>query len=229
MKNISFLTTSLIAHRGVHYLFKENTLSAFQQAIDLNLIIELDIYLTKNNDLIVIHDNNLLRLFKVNKSVKELNINELKKYHIPTLESVLRLVSGKVPIIIELKTNTKRAILALCKLLDNYQGNFAVQSFNPISLYYLKRIRPNYIRGYLIYIINKHFTKIFLNQKVLTHIMKPDFIGINIQSLLIPKIQKLRSSYLLIGYTIQSEKEYIKYSNFADNFICDIKNKRLFP
>ena len=231
MKDISFLKENLIAHRGIHYLFQENTISAFKQTIDKKYTIELDVHLSKDNQIVVFHDFSLNRLFKENKLIKDLSLRELKTYNIPTINEVLELVNGKVPIIIEIKVTNKILYNKLIELLDQYQGKFAIQSFHSKVLLYFKKIRPNYIRGYLIYSIKdiSIITKYILRKRILSYLIKPDFIGINISSLNLSYIQKLRKKYIIIGYTIHNKKEYLKYKDKADNFICDIKNKRLFP
>ena len=70
----------IIAHRGVHNNIDipENSLLAFKEAIKNNLAIELDVQLTKDNVLVVFHDNNLERMTKVNKNICNLTYNELK-------------------------------------------------------------------------------------------------------------------------------------------------------
>lgn len=224
MKNLSFLTSNLIAHRGVHYLFKENTLSAFQQAIEQNYTIELDVHLSKDEEIVAFHDYSLNRLYKINQLIKDLTLKDLRKYHVPTLEEVLKLVSGQVPLIIETKVPSKILYEKITKLLDNYQGYFAIQSFYPQTILYFKKTRPNYVRGYLFYNPAKlsFITRIIFDYRILSFILKPNFIGINLTSLKINKIQNLRNKYIVIGYTIKTENQYLNYLNYADNFICDI-------
>ena len=222
IKNISFLKNKLIAHRGLHYNCIENTIPAFIQAIEKNYIIECDIHLSKDKELVVYHDYTLKRLYNKNILIKDLTHKELKKYKIPSLEEVLSLINGKVPIIIEIKVQNKLLLKKLILLLDKYKGKFAIQSFNPLTILSIKILRPLYVRGYLTYNLNNLTYKTFLNHKLLSKILKPDFIGMNISSIEKEKIQKLRKKYFLIGYTIKNEEEYLKYDSYADNFICDI-------
>ena len=224
MRDLLFLKKNFIAHRGLHYLFCENTLSSFQQAIDKNYIIEFDVQLSKDQEIIVFHDYSLNRLYDVNQFVKDLKMDELRIYHIPTVQEVLDLVSGRVPIIVEIKVYQKVLLNKLIGLLDQYGGEFAIQSFFPKVLLYFKNIRPFYIRGYLIYNI-KYFSFVFkflFGQKLLSYVLRPDFVGVNLSSLSSVYIQKLRKKYMVIGYTIHNEQEYLKFRDDADNFICDI-------
>ena len=224
MKKILFLKNRLIAHRGIHYQYKENTYEAFKQTIMHNYTIELDVHLSRDKEIVVYHDHSLNRLYKINKQIKDLSLKELKKYNIPTLKEVLELVSGKVPIIIEIKATNIILYKKIINLLDNYKGNFAIQSFFPKTILYFKKLRPNYVRGYLFYNPTKLniIEKIVFNHYLLSYLLKPDFIGINKTTLNSKKIQSLRKKYLIIGYTINNEIEYLNYLKYADNFICNI-------
>lgn len=231
MKKISFLTNKLIAHRGLHNdKHQENTLASFKQAIIHNYAIELDIHLLKDNTVIVYHDNNLKRLTGIDKKIKNCTYNEIKKIkniHIPLLKEVLELVKGKVPILIEYKYDTRIGDLEkeTIKLLDNYEGDFTVQSFNPLTILWFKLNRPNYIRGQLVSnIYPKNFLIKYILSNMFTNLLtKPDYIAVNLKMLNNKNIIKLRGKYLIIGYTINNEEDLINYKNYADNFICNIE------
>lgn len=160
MKNLEFLKSNLIAHRGFHNKeIPENSIKAFKRAIKNNYTIEFDIHLLKDNEIIVFHDDNLKRMTKLDKEVKNVTLKEIKKLKlletkekIPTLKEVLKLINGKVPIVIELKCDNKAGLLEkeLVKLLDDYDGLFCVKSFNPLTVRWFKKNRPNYIRGLLL-------------------------------------------------------------------------------
>ena len=233
MKNLSFMINRLIAHRGYHNKkYQEDTLEAFLKAIYHNYTIELDIHLLKDNNIVVYHDNNLKRLNNIDKPIKDYSYKELEKItniHIPLLKEVLDLVDGKVPIIIDYKYDTKVGELEKesVKLLDNYKGEFAIQSFNPLTILWFRLNRPTYIRGQ---IVSNKFPKNYLIRHILNSmytniITNPDYIAVNLSMLKDRKIQKLRKKYIIIGYTIKNNKELYKYKNLADNFICDIRKE----
>lgn len=233
MRKLDFLTYNLIAHRGIHYRYIENTIDAFRSAMIRGYIIELDIRLTKDNVVVVMHDNNLLRITGVNKNISESTYQELLEIiDIPTLEEVLELVNGKVPIIIEFKIDDELGKLEsiASKILDSYKGDFAVQSFNPLSLLWFKLNRKNYIRGYLVnsVIPNNFFMKLLLNKNLLNVVLRPDYIGVNIKFITNKKIVRLRNKYMIIGYTINKNDEYNKYKKYGDNFICNIGKEPYF-
>ena len=118
MKNASFLTKKVIAHRGIHSNYPENSMMAFKKAIQKGYPIELDVQLTKDNEVIVFHDATLKRMCSINKRPGSFNVKELKQVclddtdqSIPTLKEVLKVVNGKVPIIVELKKTNKNYTL----------------------------------------------------------------------------------------------------------------------
>ena len=102
MRDIKFLEGNIIAHRGVHdKQIIENTIEAFEKAIEKNYIIELDLHCTKDGKVIVFHDDNLKRLAGHDKNIKEITFDEIKKFKfIPEFSEVLKKVDGKVPILI---------------------------------------------------------------------------------------------------------------------------------
>ena len=76
----SWLIKKPIAHRGLfNSILPENSLPAYQKAIDNGFAIEIDVFLTKDNFLVCVHDDNLLRLTGLNKSVWDLTLKEIKK------------------------------------------------------------------------------------------------------------------------------------------------------
>ena len=110
-KNLSFLSSSLIAHRGLHSAGKpENSLAAFGAAVRRGYAIELDVHLLSDGSVVVFHDDNLKRMCGADVEVKALTVRKMCKYRlgdtnerIPLLKDVLALVNGAVPLIIELK------------------------------------------------------------------------------------------------------------------------------
>lgn len=217
MKNIDFLKKHLIAHRGVHNsIIIENTLPAFSKSVDKNYIIELDIHILKDNTIVVYHDYNISKLTGVNKVIETLSYPHLSKikiknkYTIPTLKQVIHIVAGKVPLLIEVKdmNNNSKFEEELVKILDNYKGEFAIQSMNPFVIDWFYKNRKDYVIGLIIfnelnYNIVKKYTK------------KIDFISIYKKQL------PFKSNKLVIGWTIRNDKEYKKYAPICDNLICE--------
>lgn len=148
------------AHRGLHREgIPENSLAAFQAAMDHGYGVELDVHLTKDGQLVVIHDSTLDRVAGVAGTVEEQTLEQLKQLRlehtqeqIPTLSQVLELFQGAVPMIVELKPyggNYKQLCQAACRLMDTYPGLWCMESFDPRCIHWLKKHRPDILRGQL--------------------------------------------------------------------------------
>lgn len=239
MSKIKFLEKPLIAHRGYfnNKNIPENSISAFKKSIRYGYSIELDVHLTKDEKIVVFHDFNLKRMCNVNKKIEDCTYEELLKYNlldtnykIPLLSEVLELIDGKVALLIEIKEEKRRNLdLLLSNMLDNYNGKFAVQSFNPFSIYWFKKHRKNYIRGILSgnFKRNKkmnNFKKILLRNLVLDAMLKVDFISYDIRALPNKKIEKKRKNKTIIGWTVNNKKEYDYSKKYCDNLICENMN-----
>lgn len=223
-----------IAHRGLHkgFLIPENSHLAFTNAIDKNYAIELDVRVTKDNQVVVFHDKNLIRLCAVKKKIASHNYAYLKniklyktKEHIPLLSDILRLVNGKVPLIIEVKNygSVGHFEHTLSKELDNYSGEFAICSFNPAVLTWFKSNRPSFIRGLIFGDIKKFqikFYKLVFIYRVFK--TKPDFVSLDYKLLntLLPSFVRLFKK-TLICWTIDSKKKYKRAKLIADNIIFE--------
>lgn len=232
MKDISFLKTSLIAHRGVHISNPENSMNAFKEAMKKNYIIELDIHLLKDNTIVVFHDDNLKRMTGINKRLKDTTYEEIKRIKllntnnfIPKFEDVLKMVNGKVPIVVELKYDRMVGFLEreVVKILDNYKGSFVVKSFNPLSVFCFRINRPNYIRGLLLSQNRTNLKEILCRSSLSFLISKPDFISCDYRLCLDKKILKYKKKMPVITWTISNKKNYYKYKDEFYNLIIDFK------
>lgn len=219
MKELHFLKTRLIAHRGIYdnKRIYENTISAIQRAIKHQYIIEFDVRLLSDGTCVVFHDQNMERLLHVEGNIERITYDELcyiAKYQVPTLEEVLDLVAGSVPVLIDLKTITSKRLLEkkVAIILDEYKGDFAVQSFHIRTLKWFYKNRPNYITGYLIN--RKNLTKNYFFKKY-------DFVNINIKLLSDRRVKKLKEDKMVMGYTINTKEEYALKQNIYDNLVCN--------
>jgi glycerophosphoryl diester phosphodiesterase len=107
----------VIAHRGASAYAPENTLASFSKAIELKADwLELDVQLTKDGQVVVIHDGDLERVAGIKKRVDEMTLEEIRRVdvgsrfskefageRIPTLDAVLSLAKNRVGVYIELK------------------------------------------------------------------------------------------------------------------------------
>ena len=102
-----------IAHRGLfdnENGIPENSIPAFKRAVDQGYGIELDVQLTMDHKLVVFHDESLRRLCRADRLLRDCTYAELQEYslgisreRIPLFEDVLKVVDGKVPLIVEVK------------------------------------------------------------------------------------------------------------------------------
>ena len=99
------------AHRGLHDSEKaENSMSAFAAAVEHGYAIELDVRLSKDGELVVFHDDTLDRMTEAVGRVDSFTVEELSRLHlggtddcVPTFRDVLKLVDGRVPLLVEMK------------------------------------------------------------------------------------------------------------------------------
>lgn len=124
-------TFTVIAHRGSHLYYPENTLEAYQQAIDDKAdYIEIDLRTTKDGALISLHNATIDHMTGVKGAVREMTLQELLAlkvksndshdraiYRIPTFEQILQLCKGKIYIYIDFKDASAQAA---CELLRKY-------------------------------------------------------------------------------------------------------------
>lgn len=218
----------LFAHRGVHNNIDipENSIKAFKLAIKNKLNIELDLRLTKDNVLVVFHDDNLKRMTGININLNELNYEEIKNIKlintnetIPTFKEVLKLVNGKVLLDIEIKSTKK--INLICKKivneLNNYNHPFIIKSFNHKIINWFKKNKPEYIRGLLIK--DNKYNK-FIG-KFIIYYCKPIFLGISKKFINKNGIKPYLKKYPILIWTIKNKDELINYNNISNNYICD--------
>ncbi len=229
----SWLVSLPIAHRGLHNAdFPENSIGAFENAAQNNFAIELDVRLSDDENVIVFHDDSLTRMTSADGYVCNFSLAELKElklsnteYSIPTLEEVLKLVSGRVPILIEIKNSNKVGVLEAktAKLLASYKGDVAVQSFNPYSMEYFKNNAPQILRGQLSTYFTKDelsfFKRYMLKRLKMNFVSKPDFISYNFVNL--PNRYVTRAKLPVLAWTVRSNAEMEQVLPYCDNIIFE--------
>ena len=132
------------AHRGLWGgTIPENSLSAFENAVKNGFGIELDVQLSKDDVVMVFHDYSLKRMTGTEGDLKDFTKDQLKELSllstnekIPTFEEVLQVVDGKIPLLIELKGENLDNSLCpkVARILENYKGEYCVESFNPLLI-----------------------------------------------------------------------------------------------
>ncbi|GLR47596.1 glycerophosphodiester phosphodiesterase family protein [Sphingomonas astaxanthinifaciens] len=147
------------AHRGLHdgSVFPENSLIAFAASLEAGAGIECDLRLTADDEILVFHDANAWRLcgspLVIGRSTHaELARLRIGEQPIPTLASLLALVGGRAPMLLEVKVDADRWrwMPALRRALAGYRGPFGVMSFDPGVLRILKTNAPEWRRGLVV-------------------------------------------------------------------------------
>jgi glycerophosphoryl diester phosphodiesterase len=142
--------TEYIAHRGVHDVYTENTLDAFQRALDLGFHgIELDVHVTVDGVCVVHHDESVITP-RVALSIRGTYYDTLHAAAplLPRLDEVLELVADRAHVYIELKTRDVEPELA--RVLQNRSAEVSVHSFDHELVLRMRRIMPQLRTGILL-------------------------------------------------------------------------------
>lgn len=230
----------LYAHRGLHDNktdAPENSMRAFQKAVDAGFGIEMDVQLSKDGVPVVFHDYTLRRICGVEGKVSQRTFEELQQLSlcgtdqkIPRFEDVLKMVDGRVPLIVELKIETVNTAVcpAVDKLLSEYGGMYCIESFNPLGVLWYRRNRKKVVRGQLadaFYREGEYSGPLyfFLQNLLFNWLGKPDFIAYN------HKYPRMLSRSLCRGlyrgtaaaWTIKSQEELNSARKHFDLYIFD--------
>lgn len=154
----------------------ENSLAAFEAACKAGYGIELDVHLSRDGQVVVIHDGDLRRVAGDNRAVADLTYAELQRIplrsgataqggesaetsagspeaqYVPLLSDVLALVDGRVPLVVEIKMDRgldRELMRKTDALLSGYQGDYVIESFNVLALAWYRKHRPEVTRGQL--------------------------------------------------------------------------------
>lgn len=238
--DVTPFTGIMYAHRGLHdndSQAPENSMEAFRKAVDAGFGIELDIQLTKDKVPVVFHDYTLKRVCGVDGKVCDYTYDELLQFRlyrsdeqIPRFEDVLKLVAGKVPLIVELKI--EYADCGLCPVADeilrNYKGAYCIESFNPLGVLWYRRNHPEIMRGQLsdAFYSNgemKGLLYFFLENLLLNFLTRPDFVAYNHKNAHKLSRRLCRGLYrnTAVAWTIRSEEELSEAEKKFDLFIFD--------
>ena len=186
------------AHRGLHDPGRgvvENTLPAFEAACDAGVGIELDIQFTADMQVAVFHDDDLARMAGDPRKIWTVPLAELQSLslagradaRIPTLRQVLDAIDGEVPLLIEIKNGpfNRRLCQALTDHLRDYPGEYIIESFNPLIVFWFRRHAPEIVRGQLVDSLPSYRPAVngivgfCMSGLLLNCISRPDFVAYN--------------------------------------------------
>lgn len=245
----TWLTDYQYAHRGLHNdQYPENSLPAFENAVQHGFAIELDVQMTKDGKIMVFHDPTLKRMTGVDRKIRDCTFSEIRalrlnhtEYKIPTLRETLRLIDGRTPLLIEIKKKGFAGDLEheLYEMLQGYRGKYAVQSFSPFSIRWFKKNAPRVLRGQLSCnfslckenfpagmgaIVRFFVTKLLLIVQHLgvNFICRPNFISYELQKVNTRLLRRLRRSGApIFAWTVRSMEDYERAKPYTDSVIFE--------
>lgn len=226
-----------VAHRGLHDRNRpENSMSAFRACVELGYAIELDVHSSTDGQLVVFHDDTLDRMTGRHARIAELGSAELAGLRlggtddtIPMLDDVLRMVAGRVPVLIEVKPGVPMATVGprLLALLAGYQGPVAVQSFDPRVLIWLRRNAVAVVRGQIASSFRQTqlpFTrKWLLRSMVLNAVSRPQFLAFDVDSMptVFVSLWRLVLRVPLLLWTVRTADQLERAAGYRANVIFE--------
>jgi glycerophosphoryl diester phosphodiesterase len=235
-----------IAHRGLHNAKRgiiENTGPAFEAAIDKNYGIECDVRPAADGLPVVFHDEMLARLIEGRGPIAKITERQLKGLRhrvggapILTFAELLELVSGRVPLLVEIKSEwepeQKTFLSRIASAAAAYRGVIALMSFDPAIMTSIRSLAPKLPRG----MISGSYTgggwwSRRINRKRAASLrnllesgpVAPDFYAYDVNALPTPVTEYTRKvqGLPLFTWTVRTAKQRRIAANWADAMIFE--------
>jgi len=213
------------AHRGLHYGsgFPENSLVAFAGALEIGAGIECDLRLTADDQIVVFHDTDAWRMCaspaRIGRSrLVELSRLSVGEHPIPTLGSLLSLVGGRVPLLLEIKVEKDiwRWPPALAAALAGYRGRFGIMSFDPRISRLMKTNMPDVRRGLVI-----RDSLPAVRRRIAMWVGDPQFVAVDRAVLCKRWVARLRQRMPVYSWTIRTAEQRAQAAVQADALIWE--------
>lgn len=238
--DMSFFQKKYFAHRGLHDNggdAPENSMAAFRRAAEAGYGMELDVHVTRDGVPVIFHDFKLDRICGVNGVIEDYTYEELQGLtlcdsgeRIPRLSDLLSMVKGRVPLIVEIKT--EKVNVSCCEVIDKmlraYKGAYCIESFNPMVLWWFRWHHNEVARGQLAsnFRIDGGYRNIiyfFMTHLLLNFLTKPDFIAYNHVFQEEPGRRICRWLYKnpSVAWTVRSRRELEAMKDAFDVFIFE--------
>ena len=227
------LTALPFAHRGLHGAGRiENSRAAVRAAIEAGHGIEIDVQASRDGAAFVFHDYTLDRLTgergllaeRPSAALQAIRLADSEET-IPALIDILRLVAGRVPVLIEIKAPTRR-VARLCsavyRSMEGYRGPLGVMSFNPEVARWFGRNAPRVPRGLVISEKDKRGPRGRIERLLAVWRAKPQFLAYDIGDL--PSrfaARRRRRGIRILTWTVRSDEQRGRAALHADQIIYE--------
>ena len=223
-----------IAHRGIfdNVTVAENSKTAIKKAIDANYAVELDVNITNDNKAVVFHDDKLSRMTNIDGYISGTNYEDIKHAHLLNLKDeimsvndVLSLVDGKVPILFNIAGDANLCVSKiLYETIKDYPGEVAVESSNPYTLEWFKINAPRVKRGQRASAFKKEkptFAKKGQLKKLkLNNISEPNFICYKVEDAKKRHLKKaIKENLPIVLYIVKDKKGKRRAEDLKANVI----------
>ena len=231
-KRVERLKPLPFAHRGLHGRGRiENSRSAFEAALARGHGIELDVQLSRDAHSIVFHDYELDRLTAEKGLVAERSAEQLghvrlngSRDSIATLAEMLELIGGRVPVLIEVKSEDRKVgpiCLAVLRALEGYQGPVGVMSFNPEVGRWFANQAPRITRGLVVTEAGKRWRGA-IGRRLALWRARPEFLAYDVRDLPSRFAQRARRRGLpVFTWTCRDAEQVRKARRHADQIIYE--------
>lgn len=236
---MDWLTAVPYTHRGLHDLSRgvpENSLPAFAASVAAGFGIELDVQLTSDGHVVVVHDLDLRRVAGTPDLISQTAWSRLRALRLegtperlPLLGEVLEVVGGRVPLMVELKNVTRTygpLESSVVRLLEGYDGPVSVASFNPGTIRWFGDQHPAIVRGQtagplhevpMPRLVRAAMRSMVGNARSRPHYLSYDLAGLPNRAVDFWR----RGGRPLITWTVASREDLAKAREVADQFIFE--------
>lgn len=234
---VGFLSSHDIAHRGLWGgPVPENSLAAARGAIAGGFGIECDVRLSRDGTVIVFHDADTKRLTGRPGSIANLATHDITalrlgggEERVPTLAQLIGLIAGRVPLLIEIKTDTLAQTAPLClavrRVLEGYRGPAAVMGFNPEVGHWFATHAPKIVRGLVMTEHRDSGFRAFRNaitRRLAVKRARPDFLAYDVRFLPSSLPAALKAAGLpVLSWTVRGPDDRAVVAAHADRPIFE--------
>jgi glycerophosphoryl diester phosphodiesterase len=225
-----------IIHRGLHNVHDgvvEHSRTAILRALAIGLPIEVDVENSFDGWNFVFHDkmldklsngSGLLRDYR-GADIRRLSLKYTEGEPMMTLEELLTLVAGKVPLVIEFKNRNPEMLPAVkeaARMLEGYSGLFAVHSFNPFIVEWFAEHYPQWTRGFISHDTDSLEARDHYIVCMLRNAMQPHFISHQCHQLNCWTFQwAIEQRLPILAYTVRDNDDWAIARQYADNMFFE--------